>query len=202
MQRKMKDKCGARRRDGGRCTQPAGAGTQHLGFGTCKFHGGNMQVHMKKEIKRQAVIMGAPKEINPLDAIIWCIQITAGEIEWMNGQIAKLQEEQWIEFTIQGKQLNVWQRARSDAQDRLVRYSKDAITLGLAERAIRLAEQFGVTIAKLLEGIAADLDLTVPQQRIWPSIVRKHLIMLEQAQTIQARDRDNLKELAAGNGSR
>lgn len=38
----MKQKyCGARRRSGGTCRKPAGWGTKHTGYGTCKLHGGS-----------------------------------------------------------------------------------------------------------------------------------------------------------------
>lgn len=37
----MNDKCGAKTRSGGTCKQPAGWGTQHVGEGRCKLHGGN-----------------------------------------------------------------------------------------------------------------------------------------------------------------
>jgi hypothetical protein len=123
--------------------------------------------------------MGAPKDINPLDAIIWCIRITAGEIEWLTNHIAMVDESDWIEDTQFGKQMNVLQRSRADAQDRLVRYSRDAIQLGLAERAVRLAENFGSLLARLLENIAADLELTKGQREQWPAIVRRQLIMAQ-----------------------
>jgi hypothetical protein len=32
--------CGAQRRSGGTCRKPAGSGTNHLGYGACKLHGG------------------------------------------------------------------------------------------------------------------------------------------------------------------
>jgi hypothetical protein len=75
--------------------------------------------------------------------------------------------------------MNVLQRSRAEAQDRLVNYSKIAISLGLAERSIRLAEQFGATIAKLLESIRSELQLNAAQKNMWPTIVRKNLILLE-----------------------
>ena len=38
--------CGARKLQGeGNCTQPAGLGTDHVGIGACKLHGGSMQNH-------------------------------------------------------------------------------------------------------------------------------------------------------------
>jgi hypothetical protein len=163
------------------CMKKAGWGTDHPGFGRCKYHGGSSPQHRARaERNRQITFMGRPKDISALDAIVWAIKITAGEVEWLSSQIAEINNKpDWIEFTISGKQLHVFQRARADALDRLVRYSKDAIALGLAERTVRMAEQFGATIARLLEGIQKDLDLSPSQRSVWPVVVRKHLIMLE-----------------------
>ena len=35
------NKCGAKTRSGGTCKQPSGWGTEHVGEGRCKLHGGN-----------------------------------------------------------------------------------------------------------------------------------------------------------------
>jgi hypothetical protein len=93
--------------------------------------------------------------------------------------------------------MHVLQRTRADAQDRLVRYSSQAISLGLAERSIRLAEQFGATIARLLESVAGELNLNATQQKQWPQIVRKNLILLEAS----ASPPEDL-QLIEGNGNR
>jgi len=172
--------CGATKRDGTKCKLGAGWGTTHIGIGRCKRHGGQLSTQRKNAIVQNAQqFMGAPKDINPLDAIMWCIRISAGEVEWLSMKIAEVDEKDWIEDTQFGRQMNVLQRSRADAQDRLVRYSKDAIQLGLAERAIKLAENFGMMLARLLENIAADLELSRKQKELWPHIVRRQLILLE-----------------------
>jgi|SRR5215472_7142785 len=172
--------CGAMKANGTECRRGAGWGTNHIGIGRCKTHMGNTKPHRANAIKQEAMnFMGAPKDINPLDAIVWCIRITAGEVEWLSTEIAKVPMNLWIEEAYVGKQMNVLQRARADAQDRLVRYSRDAIQLGLAERAVRLAENFGLMIARLLENIAGELQLTRAQKEDWPNIVRRQLILLE-----------------------
>jgi hypothetical protein len=176
----LKGYCGAQTRRGTICLQKAGFGTPHIGTGKCKWHGGNSPVHRSNAVKQDAVkFMGAPLDINPLEAIVWCIRITAGEVQWLSMKIAEADEIDWIENTIAGKQLNVFQRSRADAQDRLVRYSKDAIQLGLAERAIRMAENFGLALARMIEGIEADMKLTAPQRKVFHASVRKNLIMLQ-----------------------
>jgi len=162
------------------CKRPAGWGTNHIGIGRCKTHTGQSPSGRKNSIVVEAQqFMGAPKDINPLDAIMWCIRITAGEVEWLSREIAKVPMEQWVEVAYIGRQMNVLQRSRADAQDRLVRYSRDAIQLGLAERAVKLAENFGMMIARLLENIAAELELSRKQKEMWPTIIRRQLILLE-----------------------
>ena len=45
MSRKAYDKCGAKKRQGkGKCTRPAGWGTDHAGQGRCKLHGGSTPI--------------------------------------------------------------------------------------------------------------------------------------------------------------
>lgn len=196
--RRKSEVCGAKTRKGTLCQMPAGHRTDHPGVGTCFYHGGRMKSHRVYGVKKQAIkFMGAPKDINPLDAIIWCIRITAGEVEWLSIKISEVDEDLWIEHTPLGKQMHVLQRTRADAQDRLVRYSSQAISLGLAERSIRLAEQFGATIARLLESVAGELNLNATQQKQWPQIVRKNLILLEAS----ASPPEDL-QLIEGNGNR
>ena len=162
---------------------PAGWGTGHLGVGACKWHGGATPTHQKsadyRSSRNQAILLGAPKEINPLDAIIWVIQIRAGEVDWLSEEIVKLEEDKWYEHTIGGRQFNLLVRARNEAMKELVNASAMAIKLGLAERAVKLAEQYGEMLASLIKGITDDLELTEEQKEKLPYIVRKRLIQVQ-----------------------
>lgn len=181
--------CGAKKRDGSKCTQPAGWGTTHAGLGTCRYHGGCAPSSRKAAAKQQAILMGAPVDINPLDGLIWCIKLTAGEVEFCTQQLEILKEEEWLEHTIIGKQLHVWAKERQKAVDRLAKFCKDALALGIAERAVRLAEQYGASLAKYTKGLLDDLELTPEQQKKAPLIVRKHLALLEGGAPISDEDR-------------
>lgn len=44
-ERKNTPRCGAKAKNGGRCRKEAGWGTDHVGYGTCRLHGGNMRTH-------------------------------------------------------------------------------------------------------------------------------------------------------------
>jgi len=191
-------RCGAKKRNGEKCQLAAGQGTTHPGFGKCRFHGGSAPNGRKNAAVQQAVLLGAPKEINPLDAIIWCIKMTAGEIDFYTEQMAELEKGQWTEDTVMGKQMHVFARMRAEAQERLVKFSKDAIQLGLTERAVKLAEQYGNTISMLVRGILDDLMLYIsPEgQKLIPQIVRHHLLLAERgSQDIREFASDRIKEL-------
>lgn len=182
-------KCGAQRRQGGTCRMPAGHGTSHYGIGKCKFHGGNLPTHKANGAKKQAVLMGAPKDINPIDALMWCIRLTAGEVEFCTEQMELLERDEWLEHTIIGKQLHIWAKERQNAVDRLAKFSRDAISLGIAERAVRVAEMYGQSIAKLLRGVLDDLELSPAQQDRVPHIIRKHLILMEGTRPLTENER-------------
>lgn len=183
-------KCNARTVAGGKCRRPAGAGTEHLGHGACDKHGGQVATHAANAATRQAIeFMGAPKDINPLDALIWCIKLTAGEVEFCNDQMAALEQDDWLESTLIGKQLHIWARERQKAVDRLVHYSATAIKLGIAERAIKLAEAYGASIAAFARGLLTDLSLTPEQEKAAPALVRKHLMLLETKAPVTDEDR-------------
>jgi hypothetical protein len=189
--------CGAKKREGGTCGHPAGWGTEHVGFGACRVHGGSVPSHLASAAKKKAILMGAPKEINPLDALIWCIKLTAGEVEFCTQQLEILKQEEWLEHTLVGKQIHVWARERQKAVDRLAKFSKDALALGIAERAVRLAEQYGNSIARYTKGLLDDLQLTPDQQKLAPVIVRKHLALLEGNAPVTDEDRRQLPAIPA-----
>jgi hypothetical protein len=146
----------------------------------------NQRKHL---LAAEARLMGCPIEMNPVEAMIWCIRITAGEIKWLSDQIADIdQEEDWVENTVIGKQMNVFVRERTAAQHRLFKFSSEAVKLGLAERAIKLAEMYGETIAAFMHGVLDDIDLTPAQQQQAKVAVRRHLILLEGGRPIQKED--------------
>lgn len=53
----MSEKCGKKNRAGGKCAKPAGWGTDHVGVGPCKLHGGATPVKHGRysAIKRQSL---------------------------------------------------------------------------------------------------------------------------------------------------
>lgn len=177
--RKAHGACGAKTRSGGKCKKQKGWGTDHLGNGRCKLHGGSTANGEKSAAKEAATIMGEMLDVEPHEALLTCVRIAAGEVAYCSTQIGDL--EKATESTMFGEKLNVWIEVRQGAVAQLAKYSKMALDAGVAERQIQLAERYGEMLATLISGILGDLGLSKPQQEKAPVIVTKHLQLLEGA---------------------
>jgi len=197
-------KCGARKRGPDSrqlCAMPAGWGTSHPGIGCCKYHGGNAPNHIKSAARKEyRILFGTPMEINPLDALLWCIRVRAGEVKWLSDRMAELQQKDWIEESIMGKQFHLYARERQKALNDLARFSQQAISLGIAERAVKMAETYADLLARLIQGILGDLELTPEQRARAPMIVRRHLIAIDGGQVATAGTQQAQLALEAGRG--
>lgn len=188
--------CGGEKRKGGKCTQPAGWGTQHPGAGHCKLHGGSGPAAQVKGLvelaRREQSVMGAPLSIEPQDAILECIRISAGEVAYASERISELEVsdavgpvmtrmersgENAVEEVREGPPaLHVWITVRRQAMDRLVAYSFAALKAGIEERRVRVAEQQGMLLAQAIQGILRELG--VSDRPEVASVVRKHLTLV------------------------
>lgn len=182
--------CGAKKkkRPGqkqGKCLLAAGWGTNHPGFGPCKFHGGSMPSHIKAAAKKRlGVLLGAELEIDPLNALMWTIRLAAGEMVFWKNQMELMQDTELMKDTIAGKQVNEAIREYRRARDDLARYSADAIKLGLQERQVRMAEMYGQMLYTLLSGVTSRLHphLTDEGRRLIPWAVKEAMQEMEQQQ--------------------
>ncbi len=191
------ERCAAKTRKGSPCQQPAGWGTQHVGVGRCKLHGGaepHAQVNgMVQLARREQQVMGMPLAIEPQDAILECIRIAAGEVAYASERIAELDlvdavapvhrelERESDEGTVRevrqdGAAVHIWITVRRQAMDRLVSYSLAAVKAGIEERLVRVAEQQGMLLAQAIQGILAELG--VKDRPEVASVVRKHLTLI------------------------
>lgn len=190
--------CGGKRRGEGAgktCTRPAGWGTDHVGVGRCKLHGGKTPSHQQagsKALAAQAVrTFGLPREIDPRDALLEEVYRTAGAVDWLHQQVQALQADDVVwgkteevvkdagEFpgtdTTYGARVNTWVQLWQQERAHLVRVSKEAINAGIEERKVRLAEQQGSLLASVIKAILGDLDLSPEQQKQVPVVVPRHL---------------------------
>lgn len=185
--------CGAERRhhatstnEGGPCMKPAGWGTDHVGVGACKWHGGAVTTHgikaMKEEVMRKAVMYGAPKNITPDAAIIQELERTAGHIDWLSNIIASMEDKkELMRLTQVGVMKDPFLTLYQQEREHLVKVSKVAKDMGIEERRVRLAEDQGKLIAMVLMNFIRDpeLKLTPQQQTVAKLALRKHLLTID-----------------------
>lgn len=196
---------------GAPCERPAGWGTVHPGIGYCKLHGGSVPEQIKQAALTEAFnyvmeMMGPAIDVDPMEALLWCVRIAAGEVAYATMKINLLESgeelvrpeenthrtawgdkgESFEETKLSPVQLHIWIQARHHALDRLARYSKMALDAGVAERQVRLAESAGDELAVAIRHILDNLLLTAEQEKRAPEIVREAMEKLERTAHPQA----------------
>lgn len=142
--------------------------------------------------------MGSPVDITPEEALTQALRITAGEVRYCDEQIRRLSEDElferpqktmyaempsggWemVEERRDAETISRWQLLRRDAMDRMTRYAKMALDVGLEERNQRIRESQADVIAKFFEAVMGEIELTPDQQRMVGPALRRHLEIVE-----------------------
>ena len=177
-QRERHALCGAKKKNGDPCRKFAGEGTEHPGVGRCKYHFGNAESHKKHAVKveaeRRLMTIGQEVNINPIEALLWTVRVSAGHMILLQSELENRKED------LTSFESQVLTRAWNDERDRLAKTAKLAVDAGVAEKQIRLIEQAGADIARLIEGILSDLRLTKAQEAIRMEVIRRHLLALDE----------------------
>lgn len=147
--------------------------------------------------------MGAPVDLEPHEALEWCIARAAGEVAYCDEQIAKLDEAaalgrptvtvrrndgdgETLEVRELTPALHSWIVARREALDRLARFAKMAADAGVDERRVRIAEAQADRIADVFNHVVKDLvaaGLPEALRRVLGDSVRRHIALLDAVPT-------------------
>jgi len=179
-------KCGANKRQGtGTCTQPAGWGTDHVGTGACKLHGGRTFAHRAKgaqvlAVKAAKQMFGQDFVIKPIDNPLAEFAAFAGRVmAWMDTMQAlteKLSDPGYQGMT--GEQVRaevqLFERSMDRANTVLATYAK----LGIDERLMRVTEAQAQMIIKAIEAALTAAGLAGDPLVKAKHAVAKHLRVL------------------------
>lgn len=188
--------CGARKTNGtGHCRHPAGWGIPGVTVGCCKKHGGATpggRAHSSKLMAAQAVATyGLPREIDPHTALLEEIHRTAGHVAYLGRIVAELTQQDLKQYAsgspAESDEFVVWEKPAvwvamyADERRHLVAVCKAAVTCGVEERRVELAEQQGRILADVMRAIFDDpeLGLTGVQRAAAPGLVRRHLASID-----------------------
>jgi hypothetical protein len=156
----VRARCGAATRTGGSCGLPAGHGTDHVGYGRCRRHGGNTPTHARAAQREQAldeaVQFGGAIEVGPIEVLLAAVYRSAGVVSWLRLKVEALAPGELLDE--QGRP-SVWVRLEAEWLDRAARVAKTALDAGVAERQVRIAERTGAKIAAALEEAVEPLEL-------------------------------------------
>lgn len=181
--------CGSKTKSRGKpCEKTAGWGTSHQGFGHCRYHLGNAPAMIKHAASIEAVEalakmpmlgVGLDMKVDPHAAFIRLVNGSSSMVSWLELKIASFERQDQLlqEAGEYGPTVpSVWVKMLGDERDRLARFCKMAIDAGVAERSVRIAEQQGLLMAKVIQKILDQIGLSKGQQDLVPAIVRNVLL--------------------------
>lgn len=178
-QRSTLQLCGVKKKNGELCRAFAGQGTDHPGVGRCKFHLGNSRTHnanaVVQEAQRRMIKLGIPIEVHPHEALLSMLYLASGHVAWLREEIGATDDLGTFEA-------RVLVQLYGEERDRVAKVAKAALDAGVAERQVRMAEQYGDALYHLLRGIFDDgeLSLTAAQREQLPTVLRRHLTRLDE----------------------
>ncbi|HXJ65154.1 MAG TPA: hypothetical protein VNN79_15475 [Actinomycetota bacterium] len=184
--------CGTRKKDGNTCKMPAGHGTDHLGWGKCKFHGGTSAplkiAAAKEQMRARMVAFGTPLDIDPAAALLGEVRRSAGIVAWLETVITQftqidletLREDARSALQSlgeQGREVAVWVELYREERKMLRTASVEALKNNIEERRVQIEEETGAQLARVITAVLDDpeLNLSREQRTIRGHVVRRHL---------------------------
>jgi hypothetical protein len=161
----------------GTCTQAAGWGTTHPGFGHCKLHGGSAPSGRIAGAEQQARAELARLNVPPVENALTALAAIAGEVvAWKDVLAAKVNDLSSLRYKTEGgeqlrAEVALWERAL----DRCGKFLVDMAKLDIDERLARVTEQQAEQISAALTAVLAEMGLSQDQQRAARAGVARHL---------------------------
>ena len=172
--------CGGKKRQGdGYCTRPAGWGTDHVGVGRCKLHGGSTASHTtqaKRVLAEQAIkALGVkPREVAPDVALLEELQRSAGYVDLLDAIVEREGEDGLTQWGMGGRTASAFWQMLEDERRHLVATAAACIKAGIEERRVQLAEQQGKmlaqVVAQIVTGLGHDLHDEAVQGVVRPAL--------------------------------
>lgn len=178
---------GKSKQSGQRCKRAASPGLDK-----CPMHSGLSKAErLKRAAEEQArkavVIYGLPRDISPTEALLEEVRYTAGHVAWLRERVHEIEQADLVWGTTKVKTggedhgtteeaaPSIWLELYYRERKHLVDVTKAAIAAGIEERRVKLAEQQGALLVKVIRGILGDLGLSAEQQAKVQDVVPRHL---------------------------
>ena len=179
--------CGGKLRQGtGTCKRPAGAGTDHPGFGNCKLHGGSTPGGAKAAAKAEGRwLLGqlVPDRGPVVDPLAELRQVGALVMQWMGACQSALETLRDYRYEAErgGEQLRSEVAMFERSMDRSATFLATLAKLGLDERQVAVSEAKASMLLRALEAGLAEHGITGPQATAIKQATGRHLKVLRAA---------------------
>jgi hypothetical protein len=162
----------------GACTQAAGWGTTHPGFGHCKLHGGNAPsgriAGAEQQARAELARLNVPPVENPLAELA---KIAGQVVAWKDMLAEKVNALSSLRYETEvgGEQLRaevaLWERAL----DRCEKFLSAMARMNIEERMARVTEKQTAMVQEALFAALGEMGLTPEQQRDAQVRLGRHL---------------------------
>ena len=163
------------------------------GADKCRMHLGKQAppVIAEAEARKAVETYGLPRDISPTDALLEEVRYSAGHVAWLRAKVAELEAADLVwgvteeadrnatEFAgtdvTRSASVNMWLELYHRERKHLLDLVKTAISVGIEERRVRLAEAQGSLMNEVIRRILARLSLTPDQSALLPVVVPEEL---------------------------
>lgn len=169
-----------------RCRRLAGSGTDHPGYGNCKWHFGCTPAGIRNAFREEMEEllaglqhqMGDLIEIDPAEALIQEVWRSNGMVMFLGELMKEMSGESVVELSEGEFKAAAFMDVFEKERMHLAKVAKMALEAGVAERRVQLAEAQGALVAKTFLAFINDMGLTPEQRHRAPALMRQHLLAL------------------------
>lgn len=144
-----------------------------------------------QQARKAVETYGLPRDISPTEALLEEVRYTAGHVAWLREKVRELEDDRLIwgmteqvdkqasEFpgtdTTAAAKPHMWLELYYRERKHLVDVTKAAISAGIEERRVKLAERDGALLNDVIRRILARIDLSAAQTALLPVVVPEEL---------------------------
>ena len=163
--------CGATKKSGNQCMQPAGAGTAHLGFGTSKFHTGAMPAQKNLAARQEVLAIVEEKkalgliaqDADPDEVMMQEVARSQAAVEYFDGIVKEMTEDEDCDPAGARFQKVVWHW--NEQRRLLANVSRLVVQAGIAKRTVEIQEMQATAVLAAIIAVVTSAELSLEPQK-------------------------------------
>jgi len=160
--------CGAKKKNGELCRAFAGQGTDHVGIGRCKYHGGSTSSHRQHatavEAQRQMIVLSEPSEKDPMQTLLDLHARAAGQVVFAFQRIKDMTPDEYA-----SPEGQTFLRMYTDERERLARIAEVCVKAGVEVKMLQIQEQQQELLIRWFDAVLGRLNLSEAQMDKLPA---------------------------------